>query len=99
MEYIDGEDLASLIKRIGHLTNEKALDIARQLAAPDCGRARAGSAARDLKPPTSCSTDMARAIYDFGLAIVAEDEAQAGENRRHAGLHGAEQLEARELDP
>jgi serine/threonine protein kinase len=33
MEFIDGEDLASLIKRIGHLTNEKALDIARQLAA------------------------------------------------------------------
>lgn len=33
MEFIDGEDLASLLKRIGHLTNEKALDIARQLAA------------------------------------------------------------------
>jgi serine/threonine protein kinase len=29
MEYIDGEDLASLLKRIGHLANEKALDIAR----------------------------------------------------------------------
>src|SRR5881296_2720154 len=33
MEYIDGEDLASLIKRIGYLSNEKALEIARQLAA------------------------------------------------------------------
>src|SRR6188508_2491881 len=32
MEYIDGEDLASLLKRIGYLPNEKALDIARQLA-------------------------------------------------------------------
>src|SRR5262245_4395413 len=28
MEYVDGEDLASLIKRIGYLSNEKALDIA-----------------------------------------------------------------------
>ena len=33
MEFIDGEDLASLIRRIGFLTNEKALDIARQLTA------------------------------------------------------------------
>ena len=33
MEYIDWEDLASLMKRIGHLSNEKALDIARQLVA------------------------------------------------------------------
>src|SRR5262245_4075586 len=33
MEYIDGEDLASLLRRIGHLSNEKALAIARQLAA------------------------------------------------------------------
>jgi hypothetical protein len=28
MEYIDGEDLDSLLKRIGHLSNEKAVDIA-----------------------------------------------------------------------
>lgn len=33
MEYIDGEDLASLIQRIGYLSNEKALDLAKQLAA------------------------------------------------------------------
>ena len=33
MEFIDGEDLASLIRRIGHLTNEKTLDIARQIQA------------------------------------------------------------------
>jgi len=31
MEYIDGEDLASLLKRIGNLHGAKALDIARQL--------------------------------------------------------------------
>ena len=29
MEFIDGEDLASLLKHIGLLTNEKELDIAR----------------------------------------------------------------------
>jgi hypothetical protein len=33
MEYIDGEDLRSLLARIGHLPQRKALDIARQLCA------------------------------------------------------------------
>src|SRR5215203_4055619 len=33
MEYVDGEDLRSLIDRIGQLSPRKALDIARQLSA------------------------------------------------------------------
>ena len=33
MEYIDGEDLASLLRRIGHLPKDKAIQIARQLCA------------------------------------------------------------------
>src|SRR5208283_5546234 len=33
MEYVDGEDLASLLRRIGRLPEDKALDIARQLCA------------------------------------------------------------------
>ena len=33
MEYVDGEDLASLLRRIGRLPQDKALDIARQLCA------------------------------------------------------------------
>jgi len=33
MEYIDGEDLASLLKRIGNLHGTKAFDVARQLCA------------------------------------------------------------------
>jgi serine/threonine protein kinase len=32
-KFIDGEDLASLIKRIGYLSNEKVLEIVRQLVA------------------------------------------------------------------
>lgn len=50
MEYIDGEDLASLIKRIGYLSNEKALDIARQLAAGLAAAHERGVLHRDLKP-------------------------------------------------
>ncbi len=33
MEYVDGEDLASLLSRIGHLPGVKALDIARGVCA------------------------------------------------------------------
>ncbi|MEW6367643.1 MAG: serine/threonine-protein kinase [Acidobacteriota bacterium] len=33
MEYIDGEDLASLLRRIGRLPTEKAIEIARQVCA------------------------------------------------------------------
>jgi serine/threonine protein kinase len=33
MEYVDGEDLASLLRRIGRLPQDKALEIARQLCA------------------------------------------------------------------
>jgi serine/threonine-protein kinase len=33
MEYVDGEDLGSLLRRIGHLPGEKAVEIARRLCA------------------------------------------------------------------
>src|SRR5512138_2824934 len=50
MEYIDGEDLASLLRRIGRLPNEKALDIARQLLAGLAAAHERGVLHRDLKP-------------------------------------------------
>ena len=50
LEYIDGEDLASLLRRIGRLPAGKALEIARQLCA-GLGAAHAqGVLHRDLKP-------------------------------------------------
>ena len=33
MEYVDGEDLASLLRRIGRLPQDKAVEIARRLCA------------------------------------------------------------------
>src|SRR5215831_16456565 len=80
MEYIDGEDLASLIKRIGYLSNEKALEIARQLAAGLAAAHDRGVLHRDLKPANIMLDGHGRVrITDFGLAIVAADETQAAE--------------------
>jgi serine/threonine protein kinase len=45
MEYVDGEDLASLLRRIGRIPQDKAIELARQLCAGGGGRARARLAA------------------------------------------------------
>ncbi len=75
MEYIDGEDLASLIKRIGHLSNEKALDIGRQLAAGLAAAHEKGVLHRDLKPANIMIDGHGRVrITDFGIAIAVTDE-------------------------
>jgi serine/threonine protein kinase len=50
MEYIDGEDLASLLRRIGKLLAAKALEVARQLCAGLAAAHDQGLLHRDLKP-------------------------------------------------
>src|SRR6476620_10018902 len=49
MEYVDGEDLASLVRRIGRIPQDKALDIARQLYAGVAAAHERGVLHRDLK--------------------------------------------------
>src|SRR5438132_7181891 len=50
MEYVDGEDLASLIRRIGRLPPDKALEVARQLCAGLAAAHDYGVVHRDFKP-------------------------------------------------
>jgi serine/threonine-protein kinase len=80
MEYIDGEDLASLIKRIGYLSNEKALEITRQLVAGLSAAHERGVLHRDLKPANIMIDGHGRVrITDFGLAIDLGDDAPENE--------------------
>src|SRR5437016_10755863 len=79
MEYVDGEDLASLLRRIGRLPHDKALDIARQLCAGLAAAHSLGVIHRDLKPANVMIDGRGTArITDFGLAALA-DEAHRGE--------------------
>lgn len=69
MEYIDGEDLASLLRRIGRLPGDKALEIARQICTGLEAAHDSGVLHRDLKPANVMIDGRGRArITDFGLA-------------------------------
>jgi serine/threonine protein kinase len=83
MEYIDGEDLASLLRRIGRFPNDKALEISRQLCAGLNAAHESGILHRDLKPANVMIDGRGRArITDFGLAGLvnsfSSDELIAG---------------------
>jgi serine/threonine-protein kinase len=83
MEYVDGEDLASLLRRIGRLLEDKAVQIARQLCAGLNAAHEQGILHRDLKPANVMIDGRGRAkITDFGLANLAEliegEEVRAG---------------------
>jgi serine/threonine-protein kinase len=73
MEYVDGEDLGSLLRRIGRLPVDKALEIARKLCAGLAAAHDKGVLHRDLKPSNIMIDGRGNVlITDFGLAGVAQ---------------------------
>ena len=79
MEYVAGEDLKSLIKRIGQLPPAKALSIARQAAEGLAEAHRLGVIHRDLKPGNIMIDREGNAkIMDFGIARSLKTEAVTG---------------------
>jgi len=71
MEYVDGEDLASLLRRIGRIPQDKAIDLARQLCAGVSAAHERGVIHRDLKPANVMIDGNGDVrITDFGIATA-----------------------------
>ena len=74
MEYVDGEDLGSLLTRIGRLPADKAVETARKLCAGLAAAHDRGVIHRDLKPQNIMMNKRGEVvIMDFGLAAIASE--------------------------
>ncbi|MHC4991752.1 MAG: serine/threonine-protein kinase, partial [Planctomycetota bacterium] len=98
MEFIDGEDLDSLLKRIGRLPKDKGIQIARQLCAGLAAAHDKGVLHRDLKPANVMIDGRGNArITDFGIAALA-DELDGREHRAGTPAYmSPEQLDGKPL--
>src|SRR5687767_10517863 len=79
MEYVDGEDLASLLRRIGRFPQDRAIELARQICAGLAAAHDRGVVHRDLKPANIMLDGSGRIrITDFGLAGATGEILRAG---------------------
>jgi len=102
MEYVSGEDLRSLIKRIGQFTFRKAVFVAKQVCEGLAEAHAMGIVHRDLKPQ-NIMIDMegnAR-IMDFGIArsVQAKGITETGMIIGTPEYMSPEQVEGKDVDP
>ena len=98
MEYVDGEDLGSLLRRIGRLPSDKAIEIARKLCAGLAAAHAKGVLHRDLKPGNIMIDGRGQVlIMDFGLAAVADSVSGAEVRNGTPAYMAPEQLAGKEV--
>jgi len=73
MSYVEGEDLATVLKREGKLAVPRVLEIARQVVSAMQAAHEAGVVHRDLKPANIMLDGEGNALLmDFGIALSSE---------------------------
>ena len=100
MEYVDGEDLSSLLRRIGRLPEDKGVEFARQMAAGLAAMHDRGVLHRDLKPANIMIDGRGRVrLTDFGLATDIERAAREKDYAGTPAYMAPEQMVGEPLTP
>jgi serine/threonine protein kinase len=98
MEFIKGEELSSLLRRIGRLPSDKAIEIARQICAGLAAAHNRGVLHRDLKPANVMIDEQGNArLTDFGIAALAEETRNEEHRAGTPAYMSPEQLAGEEL--
>jgi hypothetical protein len=98
MEYVDGEDLASLLLRIGRLPAHKALETSSKICAGLAAAHDRGIIHHDLKPANIMMNKRGEVlIMDFGLAALAGEFSGAEARNGTPAYMAPEQLKGVEV--
>ncbi len=104
-EFVQGKDLASILKTRGKPDISSAMHVMRQVAMALKAAGQAGIVHRDIKPENILVTKKGEVkVADFGLAQLHDPEAEAGITREGFTMGtplymSPEQCSGKELDP